>query len=62
VVSETASLLTALALAVGSASVAQGPVIYAGGAWAAIDRGGVCERLSASQTPPRSIAAHAPPA
>lgn len=31
-----------------SAAVARGPVIYAGGAWAAIDRGGVCEALSRS--------------
>ena len=31
-----------------SAAVARGAVIYAGGAWAAIDRGGVCEALSRS--------------
>ena len=31
-----------------SAAVASGAVIYAGGAWAAIDRGGVCEALSRS--------------
>ena len=32
-----------------SAAVARGSVIYAGGAWAAIDRGGQCEALSRSQ-------------
>jgi len=29
--------------------MARGTVVYAGGAWAAIDRGGVCEALSRSQ-------------
>jgi hypothetical protein len=32
-----------------SAAAAAGSIIYAGGAWAAIDRGGVCEALSRSQ-------------
>jgi hypothetical protein len=32
-----------------SAADARGSVIYAGGAWAAIDRGAVCEALSRSQ-------------
>lgn len=31
-----------------SAAAARGAVIYAGGAWAAIDRGGVCEALTRS--------------
>jgi len=34
---------------VASAAVARGSVIYAGGAWAAIDRGEQCEALSRSQ-------------
>ena len=41
-----------LAIAVAStptASEARGTVIYAGGAWAAIDRGAVCEALTRSQ-------------
>ncbi|MFL6800650.1 MAG: hypothetical protein ACJ8EQ_02645 [Sphingomicrobium sp.] len=42
-----ALLLTIAALA-GSAS-ARGTVVYAGGAWAAIDRGSVCEALTRSQ-------------
>ena len=33
---------------VGSAAAARGAVIYAGGGWAAIDRGAVCEALSRS--------------
>ena len=37
-----------IAIAASAAAVARGPVIYAGGAWAAIDRGGVCEALSRS--------------
>ena len=32
-----------------SAAAARGSVIYAGGAWAAIDRGGQCEALTRSQ-------------
>jgi hypothetical protein len=32
----------------GSAAAARGAVIYAGGGWAAIDRGSVCEALSRS--------------
>ena len=41
-----AALLLCLALA--GAAVARGGVIYAGAAWAAIDRGGTCEALSRS--------------
>ena len=37
-----------IAIAASAAAVARGAVIYAGGAWAAIDRGGVCEALSRS--------------
>jgi hypothetical protein len=33
---------------VSSAAAARGAVLYAGGGWAAIDRGGVCEALSRS--------------
>lgn len=32
-----------------SAVAARGSVLFAGGAWAAVDRGGVCEALSRSQ-------------
>jgi hypothetical protein len=35
--------------ALASAADARGSVVYAGGAWAAIDRGGTCEALSRSQ-------------
>ena len=42
------ALLVALAALAGSAS-ARGTVVYAGGAWAAIDRGPVCEAVSRSQ-------------
>jgi hypothetical protein len=39
----------ALLLALGaSAALARGAVVYAGGAWAAIDRGATCEALSRS--------------
>jgi hypothetical protein len=41
-----AALLLTFGLA--TAAAAAGRVIYAGGAWAAIDRGGVCEALSRS--------------
>jgi hypothetical protein len=41
-------LVLALAGFAGSA-VARGAIVYAGGAWAAIDRGGVCEAISRSQ-------------
>ena len=41
-------LVLALAGFAGSA-VARGTIVYAGGAWAAIDRGGVCEAISRSQ-------------
>ena len=37
-----------IAIAASAAAVARGAVIYAGGAWAAIDRGAVCEALSRS--------------
>jgi len=40
-------LLVALAF-VGSAAAGRGAVVYAGGGWAAIDRGTVCEALSRS--------------
>ncbi|MFL6721552.1 MAG: hypothetical protein ACJ8FT_07090 [Sphingomonas sp.] len=43
----TAMLLFALASAAGAG--ARGTIVYAGGAWAAIDRGSVCEALSRSQ-------------
>lgn len=42
-------LLFSLALGGASAATAGGEVIFAGGAWAAIDRGSVCEALSRSQ-------------
>ena len=41
-------LVMALAGFAGSAA-ARGTIVYAGGAWAAIDRGGVCEAISRSQ-------------
>jgi hypothetical protein len=40
--------LSLLAIGVAAASAPQGGVVYAGGAWAAIDRGGSCEALSRS--------------
>ena len=42
------AFLALLSVAATSAA-ARGSVIFAGGAWAAIDRGGVCEALSRSQ-------------
>jgi hypothetical protein len=48
-VSETRALLFAVALVLPSAGEARGIVIYAGGAWAAIDRGAQCEALTRSQ-------------
>ena len=33
---------------IGSAAMARGAVLFAGGGWAAIDRGGVCEALTRS--------------
>ena len=43
-----------LALALGSAATARGLVVFAGGGWAAIDRGSVCEALSrAAKIAPR---------
>jgi len=41
-------LVLAVAGFAGSAG-ARGTIVYAGGAWAAIDRGGVCEAISRSQ-------------
>lgn len=41
--------LTLLLLGAATAVSAAGRVIYAGGAWAAIDRGNVCEALTRSQ-------------
>lgn len=38
-----------LLAAIGGVAHARGNVLYAGGAWAAIDRGAVCEALSRSQ-------------
>lgn len=45
--SKTWSLL-ACALILASSASARGAIIYAGGAWAAIDRGATCEALSRS--------------
>jgi hypothetical protein len=42
-------LPTLLAFALSTSVGARGSVIYAGGAWAAVDRGGVCEALTRSQ-------------
>ena len=41
--------LVIVAAATPAASAARGTAIYAGGAWAAIDRGAVCEALTRSQ-------------
>jgi hypothetical protein len=38
-----------LAIAIGGQAHASGTVVFAGGAWAAIDRGNACEALSRSQ-------------
>ena len=43
------SLLTLFLVMAGSAAVGRGNVLYAGGAWATIDRGAACEALSRSQ-------------
>ena len=43
------AVLPLLALVLSGAAAARGAVIYAGGGWAAIDRGGVCEALTRSQ-------------
>jgi hypothetical protein len=43
------SLLLAAAIAYGGTASARGDVVFAGGAWAAIDRGSACEALSRSQ-------------
>lgn len=42
------NLLAAAALLLATAAPAHGIVVHAGGAWAAIDRGSVCEALSRS--------------
>jgi hypothetical protein len=47
-VSKSWALLACAALAASSAAVSRGAIIYAGGSWAAIDRGGTCEALSRS--------------
>jgi hypothetical protein len=44
----TIAALLLLCLALASAAAARGGIIYAGPAWAAIDRGGTCEALSRS--------------
>jgi hypothetical protein len=41
--------LFVLLAASGTVAVARGAVVYAGGAWAAIDRGATCEALTRSQ-------------
>jgi hypothetical protein len=41
-------LLLIVEAALASLAAARGTIIYAGGAWAAIDRGGTCEALSRS--------------
>ncbi len=41
-------VLTILAVLTADAAYARGAVLFAGGGWAAIDRGGVCEALSRS--------------
>ena len=41
-------VLTILAVVTADAAYARGAVLFAGGGWAAIDRGGVCEALSRS--------------
>lgn len=43
------TLLCLLLLANASPLLARGDIVFAGGAWAAIDRGAVCEALSRSQ-------------
>jgi hypothetical protein len=43
------TFLLAILAVIGSAADARGSVIYAGGAWAAIDRGEACEALTRSQ-------------
>jgi hypothetical protein len=47
-VSKTWPLATCMAIALASAADARGAIVYAGGAWAAIDRGSTCEALSRS--------------
>jgi hypothetical protein len=43
------SALIVLLAAAGTVAAGRGAVVYAGGAWAAIDRGATCEALSRSQ-------------
>ena len=43
------AFLVASLAAFASSAAARGTVVYAGGAWAAIDRGAVCEAISRSQ-------------
>lgn len=42
------ALLVSAAIGISSAAVARDAVLYAGGSWAAIDRGSTCEALSRS--------------
>jgi hypothetical protein len=42
-------LLTIAGMTLPAGASARGTVIYAGGAWAAVDRGGACEALTRSQ-------------
>ena len=42
-------LIILIVAGLAEAAVARGTVVYAGGAWAAIDRGAVCEAVSRSQ-------------
>ena len=42
-------LIILIVAGLAQAAVARGTVVYAGGAWAAIDRGAVCEAVSRSQ-------------
>lgn len=43
------TIFLALTLALAATASARGSVIFAGGGWAAIDRGGVCEALTRSE-------------
>ena len=43
------SALIVLLATIGTPAAARGTVVYADGAWAAIDRGAVCEALTRSQ-------------
>jgi hypothetical protein len=43
------AIVAASILLISAAATARGTVVFAGGGWAAIDRGGVCEALSRSE-------------